>query len=157
MLTSFWCNSFQATSLDPIRDRLQDRFMLSDFNTISTVSNFLRTTLYKEGYWVFKAMPPNHLSSKNLTCDPFPISKVPKRRKSCFTFFSPDQKCESPGFHSTCTSGLDIRYLFLSNCCHVPSIVRSLNNHLLRPYSLIEIHDAQTPLVLGLTKDVLFG
>jgi hypothetical protein len=130
MLTSL-CNSFQATSLDPIRDCLQARFMLSNFNIVSTVSNLLQTMLYKEGYWVFKAMPPNHQSSQNLTCDPFLISKVPKRRKSCFTFISPDQKCESPSFHSTCTSGLDPRYLFLSNCCHVPSVVRSLNNHLL--------------------------
>jgi hypothetical protein len=63
MLTSFGRNSFQTTSLDPIRDRLQARFMLSDFNTVSIVSNFLRTILYKEGYWFFKAMPANHLSS----------------------------------------------------------------------------------------------
>src|SRR5436189_2159294 len=58
--------------------------------------------------------------------------KEPKRRKSCFTFIKLDQKCESPGFQSTCTKGLEAKYLLRSNCCQVPSVVSSLNSHLLK-------------------------
>ena len=131
MLAMRESNSFHATNLDPNKVRLQEMLGCDVVRTAAMVMCLFLVILYNPGYWSFKAFAPSHVSSQNLTCDPLLILKVPKRRKSCFTFISLDQKCESPGFHSTYASGLDLRYLFLSNCCHFPSVVRSLNNHLL--------------------------
>jgi hypothetical protein len=54
---------------------------------------------------------------------------------------------------------LELRYLFVSNCCHIPFAVRSLNNHFLSRalFFSFEVHDAQNPLVLRLIKDVPFA
>jgi hypothetical protein len=107
--------------------------MVSLFVSTSTiVLNFALVMLYSLGYWSFNPCPPSQVSSQNLTCDPFFILKVPKHRKSCFTFIKLDKKCESPVFQSTSTRGLEPRYLFLISCCQVSSDVKSLNNHLLR-------------------------
>ena len=125
-------NSFCSTSLDPIKDRLQEIFGCAIARTSAMVMNFFLTMLYSLGYWSFSGWFPSHLSSQKRTCVPLFILKVPKRRKSCFTFIKLDQKYESPGFHSTWTNGWDTRYLFLSNCYHIPSEVNNLNNHLLK-------------------------
>src|SRR6266498_4449693 len=93
-------NSLQATNLGLKRDRLQEMFGCSDAITSAMVMIFFLTMLYNPGYWSFSARFPSHLSSQNRTCDPLLTLKVPKRRKSCFTFIKLDQKCESPVFQS---------------------------------------------------------
>src|SRR5438105_6228124 len=93
-------NSFHATNLGPNKDRLQEMFGCAVDRTSAMVTNFFLAMLYNPGYWSFSARFPSQVSSQNRTCDPLLILKVPKRRKSCFTFIRLDQKCESPGFHS---------------------------------------------------------
>src|SRR5437016_7176520 len=93
-------NSFHATNLDPNKDRLQEMFGCAFVKTSAMVMNFFLTMLYNPRYWSFSARFPSHMSSQKRTCDPLLTLKVPKRRKSCFTFIRLDQKCKSPGFHS---------------------------------------------------------
>jgi len=71
------------------------------------------------------------MSSQNLTWDPSFILKVPNFRKSRLTFIKLAQKCESPLFPWTSTSGLVPRYLLCKICCHVPSIINRRYSHLL--------------------------
>ena len=122
---------FHTNNLDPIKDCLQEMFGFTVVKTSAMVTNFFLTILYNPGYWSFSVRFPSQVSSQDRTCEPLLTLKVPKRRKLCFTFIKLDQKCESPGFHSTWTNSLDTRYLFLNSCCHVPSEVNSLNNHFL--------------------------
>jgi hypothetical protein len=68
---------------------------------------------------------PNQMSSQNRIWDPIFIVKVPKRRKSCFTFIRPAQKWESLGFQKAYKRGFELKYLLRMSCCHVPSDVRN--------------------------------
>src|SRR5438132_5739199 len=90
---------FHATNLDPINDRLQEMFSSAIVRTSAVVTNFFLTILYNPRYWSFSVRFPSQVSSQNHTYEPLLILKVPKQRKSCFTFIRLDQKCESPGFH----------------------------------------------------------
>src|SRR6266498_2102560 len=92
--------SFHATNLGPIKDCLHDMFGSAPLRTSAMVTNFFRTILYNLGYWSLSAWFPSQVSSQKRTCDPLLILKVPKRRKSCFTFIKLAKKCESPDFHS---------------------------------------------------------
>lgn len=56
--------------------------------------------------------------------------KALKLKNSCLIFTRPHKKYESPCLHSAWDRGIDLRYLFRSNCCHIPSEFRRLKSHL---------------------------
>jgi hypothetical protein len=79
---------------------------------------------------VFQRAPSSQLSFQNLTCDPSFTRKVPKRRKSRF-YLSLD-KTKSGNHRFSTPFELEILNLLLRrSCCHIPSEVSNLYNHLL--------------------------
>jgi hypothetical protein len=58
------------------------------------------------------------------------IIKEPFVKTSSLIFISPLQKWESYGLALTYVRDLDLRYLFLSKSCHMPSIFSRLTIHL---------------------------
>jgi hypothetical protein len=111
--------------------RLKDIIRGVFARTIETKTFLWCTILYKDGYYCARGNSPNQMYSQNLTVPPFPTLKYLLLKKSCFARIRPFQKGESVGLASTCTRVSLLRYLLCSSCCHISSLVNSLNNYLL--------------------------
>lgn len=124
-------SAYQLPKFSPWRPLRKETFNGTDPSTVATVVCLYRTMLYRLGYLCWSVKFPNHLSSQNLVACPLLTLNIPLARKRSLTFINPDQKCESPGFLTTCPKVLLPKYFFLKICCHIPSSFNNLNNHLL--------------------------
>jgi hypothetical protein len=98
--------------------------------TESTISLFLLTILYNDGYLSQSDVFLIHKCSQNLIRT-LSLNLDSNLRKLSFTFIKPDQKCESPYFLTTLPIVSFFTYLFLKFVCHVPYSFISMNNNLL--------------------------
>jgi hypothetical protein len=122
--------------IDPIRDLLKATFNGVVDSTVLTVTLFFLTMLYNDGKSVLKGCGVIHESSQKHTWDPSPRSNLPIDRNSSLTFIRPAQNWESLGMYWTWVKVLSLKYLFLSNCCQIPSSFIGLKSHLLRRHLL---------------------
>jgi hypothetical protein len=127
-------NSYHLLLLVSFQDLLKETFKGIVLSTEGTISLFLLTISYNDGYLSQKDVLLIHLSSQNLICVPLLSLKDANLKKSSLTFIKPDQKCESPDFLTTFPIVWFFRCLFLKIVCHKPSSFISLNNHLLNKH-----------------------
>jgi hypothetical protein len=126
--------SFHKTQLLSFRNLQKETFKGTVLRTLSTVTLFLLTRLYRVGYWCWKEMLPSHRSSQNLIYFPLFKWNVPWLRKISLALIRTAQKCESPSFLSTLPIVWFARYLFHKIVCHNTSSLVSLKSHLLNKY-----------------------
>ena len=132
--TSFETRLRHSINLFPTSALLKETLSGFVLSTSATVACFFLTVFNKFGYWNFRAWVPNHLSSQNLNLLPLFSLNFPRFRNLSFTPMRLNQKCESPAFLQTRLKVLVLRYLFLSNCYHIPSSLHNLQSHLLSKY-----------------------
>jgi hypothetical protein len=121
------CNNFfHSTNLLPVIVRQKDKLRFVSRQTSTTKADLIRTVLKRFRNCSQKGRLVSYLSCQNLVFWPSPTWKWPNLRNWSLIFIRPDQKCESPDLLDIWARDLSPRYLFLSNCCHIPSSLSNL-------------------------------
>ena len=115
---SKWVHLFH---LLPVNDLLKDKLTGGVMNkTEANVASFLRTILYRDGYWLASGLSPNHVSTQKRVFSPLPMWKEPQSKNSSTAFMRPLQKGESVALALAWESDLECKYFFRNSSCQTP-------------------------------------